>query len=105
MSRVTSACGERFGYRDHYSRHHGQLIAIIPESLIIFGRNTDHDHLGNRYRRRSESLITAPQNPHEVTETVNDWGFMRQRRHGKPFPLLPLGFPEERSLETALFIT
>jgi hypothetical protein len=50
-------------------------------------------------------MITVPQNPHEVTETVNDWGFMRQRRHGKPFPLLPLGFPEERSLETGLFIT
>ena len=61
--------------------------------------------LGNRYRLGSESLITAPQNPHEVTEIVNDWGFMRQRRHGKPFPLLPLGFPEERSLETVLFIT
>ena len=34
--------------------------------------------LGNRYRLGSESLITAPQNPHEVTETVNDWGFGRQ---------------------------
>jgi len=30
---------------------------------------------------------------------------MRQRRHGKPLPLLPLGFLEERSLETGLLIT
>ncbi len=30
---------------------------------------------------------------------------MRQRRHGKPFPLLPFGFPEEWSLEIVLFIT
>jgi hypothetical protein len=30
---------------------------------------------------------------------------MPQRSQGKPFPLLPFGFPEKRSLETAFFIT
>jgi hypothetical protein len=30
---------------------------------------------------------------------------MRQRGHGKPFPLLPLGFPKKRSLESVYSIT
>jgi hypothetical protein len=30
---------------------------------------------------------------------------MPQRSQGKPFPLLPFGFPEQRSLETVIFVT
>src|SRR5260370_6794496 len=30
---------------------------------------------------------------------------MRQKGHGKPFPLLPVGFPKKRRLGTSFFIT
>ena len=39
------------------------------------------------------------------TKSVDNAGFMRQRGRGKPFPLLPFGFPGKRSLETVFFIT
>jgi len=34
------------GHRDHHSGDRNKVITIIPESLIIFGRNPDHDHPG-----------------------------------------------------------
>jgi len=33
-------------HRDHRSKDHDKVITIIPESLITFRRNTDHDHPG-----------------------------------------------------------
>ena len=36
-----------------------------------------------------KALITVRQNPYEVTETVNDWGFMRQRRMESRFHFCP----------------
>jgi hypothetical protein len=33
-------------HRDHRSGNHDKVITIIPESLIIFRRNADHDQPG-----------------------------------------------------------
>jgi hypothetical protein len=41
------------------------VITIIPESLITFRRNTDHDHPGIAITIVRESLITIPRNPHK----------------------------------------
>jgi len=47
MSSVTSPSVENIPrHRDHRSGDHDLLITISPESLIIFRRNSDHDHPG-----------------------------------------------------------
>src|ERR1700693_3851805 len=71
MSSVSSPLCKTFrDHRDHRSENRDPLITIIPESVIIFPRNPDHDHPGIAITIARNSRSPCPGIPRQGYEKL-----------------------------------